>query len=146
MITLDVANSKYKIANVHESQGQLEEAKALFLECEKICAKVLGNDHENTQDARQRSATVGKQKNSVVDHKTPVAAHTEAAAVGRRKPSEDKDGEDVDDDTGLLHGMASLQMQDPHAFREASQEVLQNRKIIQARRSLQAGTSRAAGR
>ena len=83
---------------------------------------------------------------SRVDHKTPVAAHTEAAAVGRRKPSEDKDGKDVDDDTGLLHGMASLQMQDHQAFREASQEVLQNRKIIKARRSLQAGTNRAAGR
>ena len=117
----------------------------MFLECEKIYAKVFGNDHEETQDARQRAATVGKQ-DSVVDQQTPVAAHTEAAAVGRRKPSEDKDGEDVDDDTGLLHGMASLQMQDHQAFREASQEVLQNRKIIKARRSLEAGTSRAAGR
>ena len=88
---------------------------------------------------------VGKQ-DSVVDHKTPLAAHTEAAAVVRRQPSEDKDGEDVDDDTGLLHGMASLRMQDHHAFREASQEVLQNRKIIKARRRLQAGSHRAAGR
>ena len=101
---------------------------------------------KETQNARQRAATVGKQKESVVDLQKPVAAHTEAAAVGRRKPSEDKDGEDVDDDTGLLHGMASLRMQDHHAFREASQEVLQNRKIIKARRRLQAGSHRAAGR
>ena len=117
----------------------------MFLECEKIYAKVFGNDHEKAKGARKRSAMVGKQDGEV-DHETPVAAHKGAAAVGTRKPSEDKDGEDVDDDTGLLHGMASLQMQDPQAFREASQEVLQNRNIIKARRSLQAGTSRAAGR
>ena len=79
----DVANSKYKIANVHESQGQLEEAKALFLECEKIFAKLFGVEHGKTQDARQRAATVGKQKDSVVDHETPVAAHMETAAAAR---------------------------------------------------------------
>ena len=50
----------YNIAGVHESQGNLEEAKALFLECEKIYAKVFGDEHEETQDARERAATVGE--------------------------------------------------------------------------------------
>ena len=95
----------------------------MFLECEKIYAKVFGNDHEKAKGARKRSAMVGKQDGEV-DHETPVAAHKGAAAVGTRKPSEDKDGEDVDDDTGLLHGMASLRMQDPQALREASQGAL----------------------
>ena len=57
---LDVANSKYNMADLHESQGNLEEAKALFLECEKIYAKVFGDEHEETQDARERAATVGE--------------------------------------------------------------------------------------
>ena len=43
-----------------KSQGNLQEAKALFLECEKIYAKVFGDEHEETQDARERAAKVGE--------------------------------------------------------------------------------------
>ena len=62
-----MATSKYNIAGVHESQGNLEEAKALFLECEKIYAKVFGDEHEETQDARERAATVGQEIDNEVD-------------------------------------------------------------------------------
>ena len=55
-----MVTSKYNIAGVHEIQGNLEEAKALFLECEKIYAKVFGDEHEETQDARERAAKVGE--------------------------------------------------------------------------------------
>ena len=34
-----VATSKYNIAGLKEAQGELEEARSLFLECEQICAK-----------------------------------------------------------------------------------------------------------
>ena len=62
-----MATSKYNIAGVHEIQGNLEEAKALFLECEKIYAKVFGDEHEETQDARERAATVGQEIDNEVD-------------------------------------------------------------------------------
>ena len=39
---LDVASSKYNIADLKEAQGDLEEARSLFLECEQIYANVLG--------------------------------------------------------------------------------------------------------
>ena len=51
---------------MHENQGNLEEAKALLLECEKIHNKVFGDEHETTQDARERAATVGDESDSEV--------------------------------------------------------------------------------
>ena len=54
-----VADSKYNIAGLHEEQGQVEEAKKLFLECEQIYAKVHGQDHSDTLDAARRAQTVG---------------------------------------------------------------------------------------
>ena len=39
----------------------MEEARALFLECEQIYAKVLGADHEETLDAAMRAQTVGEE-------------------------------------------------------------------------------------
>ena len=49
----DVAASKYNIASLKESQGDLEGARRLFLECEQIYAKVLGaDDEENRGDTR----------------------------------------------------------------------------------------------
>ena len=143
---LDVAAAKFNIADVFERQGKLENAKSLFLECETIFAKVFGAEHGKAQDARRRAATVGEQRDGEVDHETSVAAHRRAAAVGEHEPSQDKDGEDGDDAAGLTHGMANLQVEDSRAWREASQEVLQSRKIVRARRRLQAGTTRAEGR
>jgi tetratricopeptide (TPR) repeat protein len=55
---LDVAASKYNIASLKETQGDLEGARRLFLECEQIYAKVLGADHEETLDAAMRALTV----------------------------------------------------------------------------------------
>jgi hypothetical protein len=54
-----VADSKYNIAGLHEEQGQVEEAKKLFLECEQIYAKVHGQDHSDTLDAARRAQNVG---------------------------------------------------------------------------------------
>ena len=105
-----MAQLKYNIASVHEKQGHLEEAKTLFLECEKIYAKVFGFEHEKPQAARRRAATVGEPRDGEVDHETSVAAHRTAAAVWEHKPSQDKDGEDDDDASGLLRGMANLQV------------------------------------
>ena len=39
----------------------------MFLECEKIYAKVFGDEHEETQDARERAATVGQEIDNEVD-------------------------------------------------------------------------------
>ena len=50
-----VATSKYNIAGLKEAQGDLEEARSLFLECEQIYANVLGVDHEETLDAAMRA-------------------------------------------------------------------------------------------
>ena len=47
----DVANSKYNMAEVHEAQGNVQEARLLFLECEAIYAQAYGADHEETRDA-----------------------------------------------------------------------------------------------
>jgi len=58
---LDVAASKYNIASLKETQGDLEERR-LFLECEQIYAKVFGADHEETLDAAMRALTVGEDK------------------------------------------------------------------------------------
>ena len=44
-----------------EAQGDLEEARSLFLECEQIYANVLGVDHEETLDAAMRAQTVGEE-------------------------------------------------------------------------------------
>ena len=57
----DVAMAKYHIAEVKEAQGELEEARSLFLECEQIYANVLGVDHEETLDAAMRAQTVGEE-------------------------------------------------------------------------------------
>ena len=56
-----MAASKYNIAGLKEAQGDLEEARTLFLECEQIYAKVLGADHEETLDAAMRAQTVGEE-------------------------------------------------------------------------------------
>ena len=58
---MDVATSKYNIAGLKEAQGELEEARSLFLECEQIYANVLGVDHEETLDAAMRAQTVGEE-------------------------------------------------------------------------------------
>ena len=39
----------------------------MFLECEKIYAKVFGDEHEETQGARERAATVGQEIDNEVD-------------------------------------------------------------------------------
>ena len=57
----DVAMAKYNIAEVKEAQGDLDEARSLFLECEQIYANVLGVDHEETLDAAMRAQTVGEE-------------------------------------------------------------------------------------
>ena len=55
-----VADSKYNIAKLHETQGDVEEAKKLFLECEQIYAEVYGQDHSETLDAARRAQNVGQ--------------------------------------------------------------------------------------
>jgi CTP:molybdopterin cytidylyltransferase MocA len=52
---LDVAASKYNITSLKETQGDLEGARRLFLECEQIHVKVFGADHEETLDAAMRA-------------------------------------------------------------------------------------------
>ena len=54
--------SKYNIASLKETQGDLEGARRLFLECEQIYAKVFGADDEETLDAAMRPLTVGEEK------------------------------------------------------------------------------------
>ena len=71
-----MATSKYNIAGLKEAQGELEEAPSLFLECEQICANVLGVDHEETLDAAMRAQTVGeedKEEKLVADSKYNLA-------------------------------------------------------------------------
>ena len=58
---LDVAASKYNIASLKETQGDLEE-RWLFLECEQIYAKEFGADDEETLDAAMRALTVGEEE------------------------------------------------------------------------------------
>ena len=55
-----VAEIKYTIASTHERQGDVEEAKKLFLECEQIFAKVCGQDHSKTVDAARRAQKLGR--------------------------------------------------------------------------------------
>ena len=59
---LDVAASKYNIASLKETQGDLEGARRLFLECQQIYVKVFGADHEETLDAATRAQTVGEEE------------------------------------------------------------------------------------
>ena len=40
----------------------MEGARRLFLECDKIYAKVLGADHEETLDAAMRALSIGEEK------------------------------------------------------------------------------------
>ena len=44
------------------TQGDLEGACRLFLECEQIYAKVFGADDEETLDAAMRALTVGEEE------------------------------------------------------------------------------------
>ena len=57
-----VAANKYNIARLKETQGDLEGARRLFLECEQIYLKVFGADHEQTLDAAMRPLTVGEEE------------------------------------------------------------------------------------
>ena len=57
-----MAASKYNIAPLKETQGNLEGSRRLFLKCEQIYAKVFGADHEETLDAAMRAQTVGEEK------------------------------------------------------------------------------------
>ena len=54
--------SKYNIASLKETQGDLEGARRLFLECQQIYLKVFGADHEETLDAAMRALTVGEEE------------------------------------------------------------------------------------
>ena len=45
-----------------KTQGDLEGARRLFLECEQIYFKVFGADHEETLDAAMRALTVGEEE------------------------------------------------------------------------------------
>ena len=54
-LIMDVADSNYNIANLFETQGKRDEARKLFLECEKIYSKVYGPDHTETLDAARRA-------------------------------------------------------------------------------------------
>ena len=53
------ATSKYNMAEVHEAQGNVQEARLMLLESAAISAQVYGADHEETLDAARRAATVG---------------------------------------------------------------------------------------
>ena len=48
--------------SLKETQGDLEGARWLFLECKQIYAKVFGADDEETLDAAMRVLTVGEEK------------------------------------------------------------------------------------
>ena len=50
-----MADSKYNIAGLFETQGKWDEARKLFLECEKIYSKVYGPDRTETLDAARRA-------------------------------------------------------------------------------------------
>ena len=54
----DVADSKYNIAGLFETQGKRDEARKLFLECEQIYSKVYGPDHTETLDAGRRAGAL----------------------------------------------------------------------------------------
>ena len=64
-----VADSKYNIADLHETQGDVEEAKKLFLECEQIYAEVYGQDHSETLDAARRAQNVGQEEEEEEEEK-----------------------------------------------------------------------------
>ena len=51
-----MADSKYNIAGLFETQGKWDEARKLFLECEQIFSKVYGPDHSKTLDAASGKA------------------------------------------------------------------------------------------
>ena len=52
----DVAMSKYNIASLKKTQGDLEGARRLFLECEQIYLKAYGSDHSETVDAARQAS------------------------------------------------------------------------------------------
>ena len=60
--TLYAAASKYNIASLKETQGDLEGTRRLLLECQRIYTKVFGADDEETLDAAMRALTVGEDK------------------------------------------------------------------------------------
>jgi hypothetical protein len=74
-----VATSKYNIAGLKEAQGELEEARSLFLECEQICANVLGVDHEETLDAAMRAQTVGEEEEEEEESLEEENKHSEGS-------------------------------------------------------------------
>ena len=46
-----VADSKFNIALVYKMRNEIDTARELFLECEKIYSKVHGTAHSSTADA-----------------------------------------------------------------------------------------------
>ena len=57
---IHVADSKYNIDGLLETQGKRDEARKFCLECEQILSKVYGPDHSKTLDAaRQAGVLVG---------------------------------------------------------------------------------------
>jgi len=58
----DVADMKYNMAGVFEDQGNLQEARKLFLESAEIFAALLGDDHDDTVYTRHRADTVGEEE------------------------------------------------------------------------------------
>ena len=52
----EVVNSKYNIALLYETCNEMDKARELFLECEKIYSKVLGPGHSKTVEAALRAS------------------------------------------------------------------------------------------
>ncbi len=82
-----------------ETQGDLEGARRLFLECEQIYVKVLGADHEETLDAVffQECEQIYV-KVLGADHEETLDAAMRALTVGEEK--EEEQGEEGDSDEG----------------------------------------------
>ena len=77
-----MASSKYNIAGLKEAQGELEEARSLFLECEQIYANALGVDHEETLDAAMRAQTVGEEKEEEEEEEESLEEDEEESEEG----------------------------------------------------------------
>ena len=56
---LDVAATTHNLALLHEQQGKLVEARQLFLEVQRIYAKIFGADHAKTLNAARQAEAVG---------------------------------------------------------------------------------------
>ena len=58
----DAGDTEYNISALHQGHGWHEETKQLFLECQAICAKVLGPEHsQSAQAARLDAMRRGKE-------------------------------------------------------------------------------------